>query len=308
MGLSKSKSNGRGLLRPLIAAISLFVLMTATMLSTSIFIKIVCIALNGFVVAGFFNGMHFCGHNSLFGHRNLNTFFGSLFATYIGMNFSSYRYFHYQHHRHTTVPGDSEPGGELKGLLHYLFCALNWDYIYAFQRLSIMSLFGYSPFFITTKKQAREVRIDAAILLLWMAGLIGLTIQFPMFMLLAYLIPLQIAYTLNFFLVIGEHYDVESGTNGLSNTRSFQVRNPLFHFFHYNGHLHAAHHHFPSLAPWQVPQAHDTIASELKFEPITYLEMNRRITRDLWNRRNLPASAPPTDRELSFNYKLEKSR
>ena len=267
--------------------------------------KLLLVAANGFMMAGFFSVMHYCCHGTFFTQKHMNRRFGQLLASAMLMNFAAYKFFHMQHHRRTTVVGDSEPAGEIRNVWQYFWYALNWDYITAFARMSIGSLFGYFPFFVRSEKACREVKVDAWLSLGFMAGMLWLTWLFPLQALLVYWLPVQLAFSLNFFYVIGEHSGVEAGDDPLQNTQTFARQNRLFSFFNHNSNFHAAHHCFPQVPPDNIPAAHKLIEEKLKYSPVGYIELNFQLLRSLLKNPLRSAPPPPPGRETSFFYKLE---
>lgn len=164
--------------------------------------KVLLVVASGFMMAGFFSVMHYCCHGTFFTQKYMNRRFGQLLASTMLMNFASYKFFHMQHHRRTTVVGDSEPAGEIRNVWQYFWSALNWDYITAFARMSLGGIFGYFPFFVRSQKACQEVKADAWLSLGFIAVILWLTWFFPFQTLLIYWLPVQLAFSLNFFYVI----------------------------------------------------------------------------------------------------------
>jgi fatty acid desaturase len=205
-----------------------------------------------------------------------------------------------QHHRRTAVVGDSEPVSEIRNIWQYVWYALNWDYILAFARMSLGSLFDYFPFFVRTQKAYCEVKVDAWLSLGVMAGMLWLTWLFPLQTLLLYWLPVQLAFSLNFFYVIGEHSGVDAGDDLLKNTQTFAQQNMVFKFFNHNSNFHAAHHCFPQVPPDNIPAAHKLIEEKLKYSPVGYIELNFQLLRSLLKSPLRSVPPPPSGRETSF--------
>ncbi len=238
----------------------------------------------GFVIASFFSIIHYAAHASLFKSKMANRWVGRFFGLILLSNFSLYRVFHMQHHRYTTVAGDSEPVGEIQSVAHYLFCALNWDYWFAFFRLSVLSVFDYFPEFIQKNQDQDAVQLNSVLVLIAIFVALILTLLFPMTLLTVYWIPLQLAYTFNFWLVIGEHGVGESTSDSFRNTRSFSGTTPLFQFVHFNSHLHAEHHLYPSVPPWNLDTLEDRLGFRFDYHDQSYWQFNRDLILDLIRR------------------------
>lgn len=283
----------------------LFVLSLLLLQPIGTVFRILLVLTNGFMIAGFFSVMHYCCHGTFFTEKEMNRRFGQLLASAMLINFSAYKFFHMQHHRRTTVDGDSEPVGEIRTVWQYFWYALNWDYITAFARMSIGSLFGYFPFFVRSQRACRKVKFDAWLSLGFMAGMCCLTWLFPLQALLIYWLPVQVAFSLNFFYVVGEHSGVKAGDDPLQNTQTFARQSRLFSFFNHNSNFHAAHHCFPQVPPDHIPAAHRQIAEKLKYSPVGYIELNLQLLRSLLRSPSRSIPPPPPGREVSFFYKLE---
>ena len=238
---------------------------------------VVTIPLAGFVMAGFYSGMHYLSHDSIFQNQKVNRAWGLVFSGLLLQNFSLYKFFHLKHHRFTGVDGDTEPAGEVKSLFHYLFYALNWDYFCAFVRMSTMSIFSYFPEFVSKDAQRKAVQHDAVVQFLCISLSLFATALFPIGMLKYYWLPLQFAMSLNFFLAFGEHFGCERSNNPFLNTRSFGRKPAIFKWFHWNANYHAEHHLFPRATPWSLEPIHNEFSSRFKFGSISYVKLNASI-------------------------------
>lgn len=300
------RNAGKGLVR----IVSTLVAFTATLVIAAhcktLLGAWVALGVAGFIMAGFYSAMHYLSHESVFETQPYNRGWGLVFAAILLQNFSLYKYFHLKHHQFTGVDGDSEPSGELKSFLHYIFYALNWDYFVAFLRMSVMSVFGYYPEFVSKKAHRRAVKIDAGFQLAVILAASILTVIFPLEMLTLYWIPLQLAMSLNFFLALGEHYGCERTRDPLRNTRCFGLKNASFEWFHWNANYHAEHHLFPRATPWSLAHLHAEFGSHFEFGPISYVSLNANIARNLLVAGKFFAS-PDLSTAPDFFYPLTKT-
>lgn len=273
------------------------------------FVKILLILFNGFIFSGFFSIIHYCSHDTFFKNKKINRIVGNFFSNLILLNFSMYKYFHLQHHRFTSVAGDSEPAGEITNIWKYLFYCLNWDFIFAFSRLSKASLLGYFPYFVKNKKAKKNIFYDELFSLLFLLILIIITVIFKLKMLIIFWIPLQLGISINYFLTIGEHYGCEQSKDIFSNTRNFAVQNFIFNFFHYYSNYHGVHHLYPLLPPVGVKKAYHEIGLKFKYHNISYISFNIELFKKILKShfsKNQHEQNHANEREKNFFYTLKK--
>lgn len=260
----------------------------------------------GFILSGCFSALHYCSHNTLYTNTLTNRLCGVLWSLPVLMNFSSYKFFHLEHHKFTSIAGDTEPAGDLKSIWTYMFYCLNWDFIYAFFRLSVLSLVNLYPAFIRTKKAQKDVKIDTLILFAFLVFFLFLTYRYPLVMIYCYWIPLQICFILNFIITLGEHFGCANSTNVLKNTRTFYITNVFFRFFYWNSNFHAEHHLFPKIRPWDLPKKHAEIAHQLMWIESSYISFTWKVLKGLSLKIPfyLPQSSTPQGRRKNFLFPL----
>lgn len=301
------QSNIYGLARIFTAILILSLTTYLISANQRIYLKLLLAFINGFIISGLFSNLHFCAHGTLFNKKWLNNFFGRASACFLLLNYSSYKYFHMQHHRHTAEPGDSEPAGEIRNVIWYFFYSLNWDYIFAFARISLASLFDFFPFFARSLKARKEIRRDSLFFIFTLSLALMLFYQYNVRFFWSYLVPLQIAYTINFFLVIGEHLPHVSENSMFGCSRTFSRQNLLFSFFHYNSNYHAAHHFLAYIPPSKLPRLQTILEEKQNVPPVGYIEFNKELIKSLWNNPKQKAAKAPEGREANFLYKLRRS-
>jgi fatty acid desaturase len=258
---------------------------------------------SGFVLAGHFNAMHYCSHDTFMPTKRANRFFGVLWALPIFMNFSLYRFFHRDHHRYTAVNGDPEPVGEIRGIWGYLKSMTNLDFVVPFFRMSLQSLTGRVPAFVRTRLELRDVQIDAVVLSAWTAAVavcVSLSLETAV---LYYGAPLLVAYAFNFCMALTEHYGCALTANTFASTRTMTIRSRLLRYYYWNSNFHVEHHLLPGVASWHLPELHGLIKHALVHKEESYLRFQFRVLKDLlWSKRRVPE--PVDGRCYDFNYPL----
>ena len=300
------KTNKNGFMSLIVTLLIISILSYLVLTVNNLWLVVFLELFLGFIFAGFFSVIHYCSHDTFFADKFLNRIFGPFFSSLILMNFSVYKYFHLQHHKYTGVEGDSEPAGEIPTIKHYFFYLLNWDYIFAFMRMSLASIFGYFPFFIKSDLAKKNIVIDTCFQLLVLVFIIFLTLKLPKELLLLYWLPLQLGLITNFILVIGEHYGCDQSGDNLVNTRSFAKQGLLFNFFHYYSNYHAEHHLYPYVAPWKLPLVHLKVKEKLKYKNMPYIKFNIEIIKNLFLQNKPVVKLVSKERESSFFYALSK--
>jgi fatty acid desaturase len=106
----------------------------------------------GALCVGWLSVIHECAHGLFVKNKRLNHLAAILWSCPTFLNFSLYRYFHLEHHRHTAVMGDTERGGTYKSIWTYIFGLLNiWWFPVRFMRLSILAACGRFPAYVRRK-------------------------------------------------------------------------------------------------------------------------------------------------------------
>jgi fatty acid desaturase len=262
--------------------------------------------LSGFVMSGLFSGMHYAAHGTIFHSRSINLVVGRIMATLIAMNFTLYKHFHLEHHRHTNVPGDTEVGGELRSIRHYFFYMLNWDFIGIFLKMQYRALLKREyPYFVASTKEAGRMNFDAIALTIWMTAMGVATLLFPLETLALYLIPLQLAWTFNYLFSLPEHYGCPESTNILKSTRTTVLASKVIQLFYWNSNYHAEHHLIAAAPFHSLPAINRQIASQLHVVETSYLSFHIQLVKRLLQEGYTPAPAP-LNRIQSFHYPTRK--
>lgn len=297
------RSNTQGLIKSVSVVASYLLLVVIGIKANNLVIWFLLWPMAGFVLSGFFSAVHYSTHGTLYKNRRLNRWLGLTWSLPIFLNASLYKYFHAEHHRHANVSGDTEPAGAIKNIGYYLFFCLNWDFIYAFLRMSILSLINRYPFFIKSNVARKEVRQDTWSLFFWFLLSVLLTWFFPKAMAFTYWIPLQCAWIFNYICSLPEHYNCATNQDGYANTRTMKP-NALFQYFYWNSNYHAEHHIYPSIPFYNLGKIHTLISDHQQHCETSYLRFHwQAIKTLLLLPKDNPVSASAAEgRFYSFAY------
>lgn len=236
--------------------------------------------IQGFILSGFLGAAHDCAHGSFSRRPIVNHLAGAFWASTVLFNYTLYKYFHLEHHRYTTVPGDTEPLGVFKGFWDYVRSLPTTAFFVSFWIMSVQTTFGRFPHFVKTRKARRDVRIDNFALFTWILLAAALTVIWPRQSLLFYWGPMAIYFPMVFLTSLPEHYGCDEGPDPLSNTRSMSP-NFLFRYIFWNGNYHAEHHVYPNLPSHNLPRLHALIGNKFKFRESSYVRFHVSLVREL---------------------------
>lgn len=261
----------------------------------------------GIILAGLHSILHYCCHGTFVPGTRGNRVFGQVAGSLVLMNSALYRAFHLTHHRLTGEAGDPEPDGAFTRLRQYAFAMLNVDYIVAFARMSVASLWHRYPDFVRSPRERRAIRRDSLLLVAWVCLVAGATFLWPWVVLNVYLIPLVIAGTVNFLSALPEHYYAERSGNPWRNTNSVYTRSVWFRFLYWNSNYHAEHHLFPGVPSWRLPQVSKRVKKYLSHTETSYVAFHRKLLSDLASGRAALEEQPIGEgRRADFWYPLNK--
>jgi fatty acid desaturase len=233
------------------------------------------------ILAGFLGAAHDCAHGTFAKSPAMNRVAGTLWASLGLFNFTLFKYYHREHHRYTTLPGDTEPGGRFSSVWEYLTAPKTILFFFmSFWRMSFQSLKGQFPYFVRTPRARRDVVLDTFVQATWWVAVVAATIARPHDLVVAYWAPVPVYMFIVFFTALPEHYGCEEGSNGWRNTRTI-ISNPIFRFFFWNGNFHADHHLYPGVPPRNLPKLHSFIGAKLMFVEASYLRFHVALLWDL---------------------------
>lgn len=228
--------------------------------------------LQALLLVGCQEAKHLSVHGTFFSNRYLNDAVGIVCAALFGVNFFTYRYFHFAHHRATCTEADPE------GRLYSLSWRTRWIWLLAPVELPWVAWhIGRTawPMAPANKRLQRHLALG------WMAtfGLLivaGLRVA-PGAIACAYLIPLLMFSWIDFILTQAEHYGVAIAS--MSHNRdprsiSHDIVLPFgLGWVTLHRALHRVHHGNPSLRWFQTPGA---LKADATATPLAYGMFARR--------------------------------
>ncbi|MFE0425498.1 fatty acid desaturase family protein [Streptomyces sp. NPDC058953] len=264
--------------------------------------------LAGFVVASLHNVLHCASHGTFMKTYNGNRVAGQVSGTFLLMNSAMYRVFHMHHHRNTHTVEDPEPDGSITTLGQYIMAMLNVEYFLGFLRMSAASLTHRYPYFVTTDRARSAIRRDTFILLAWILTVTVLTVLWPMVMVTLYIAPTCVAWVVNNFAIMPEHYYAERSDNPWRNTNSVYTRSKWFGFLNWNTNYHAEHHLYPGIPAWNLQQVSRRVRHHLAFTETSYFRFHARVLADVISGRAKEQEAEVEEgRTTTFYYPLKKA-
>lgn len=200
------------------------------------------------ILNGALSASHEGVHGNLARHPGVNRAFAELWSLPLLLNFSLYRAYHLEHHRHTRMEGDPEPQAEFRSPWGYLLAAPFLGLVTLVQMwgTSLLTLAGRFPRYVRTARQRRAVRRDAVLVLLATAVAVGAAIVSPSLVLAAWGAPLLLSSPVFTLTALPEHYGCPRVPDPLAATRS-TVSNRVFSYLYWENNLHAEHHLLPGV-------------------------------------------------------------
>ena len=235
----------------------------------------------GFLLSCFFDAAHECIHNNFSSSTQLNRLAGTLWLLPVLTNFSQYKCYHLEHHKHTKVSGDPEIPIFFSSIREYLSSFLRATFV-AHIRTSIEMTLGQMPIYVRSENTRRDIHLNTLALFLWLVCMITCTILFWRYTVLLYWCPLLFVYPIGLFTVTLEHYGCDEGSCLLSNTRSISS-NFLFRSLVWNGNYHAEHHAYPSIPAHNLPRLHALIGKHFKYQESSYILFHFKLIKRLLN-------------------------
>ncbi len=244
-----------------------------------------------FVVLGtllnfLYAGQHELSHWTVFKTRWLNNVFGHLFGSTVLMPREHDRMEHYQHHRHTQDP---ELDGELQGapwftLRDYLLYASGLSYWtnLVWRTINTAFKFKFPDFFVD--KQRRLATFEARCYLLGYAVIALTSWHFQSWFAVSYwLAPLFATKFIHNCQNLAEHTGMPNEPDILINTRTIKS-NALLDWLAWNMPYHTAHHTYPAVPFYKLPELHAEMVAGMGHEPetISYLAYQTHMLKKLW--------------------------
>ncbi|MCW6510275.1 fatty acid desaturase [Lichenifustis flavocetrariae] len=233
-------------------------------------------------------GQHEMSHWTVFKTKKLNEIFGRLFGFVLFYPRDFDQIQHFAHHRYTQDwEGDGELARDRYSLTSYLLWVLGPTYWYTRARRILRFSFGIvsEPYIPESRKPEviREARWHLAgyALIAFVSVLTGswLALQLWLLPMLALKPVHQLQNTI-------EHLGLPHVDTITENTRSTRT-NAVMRWMAWNMQYHTAHHAFPGVPCYKLPELHKTIFVEKGRKPqaMTYLGFQWAVVKAFWNGR-----------------------
>ena len=248
-------------------------------------IALFCI--QGILINCLYAGVHELSHKTVFKTEKLNEFFGRLFCFTLLMGRDQDKFEHYQHHRHTQdVELDAEiVGGKPFNIFTYLLYFSGISYwpgrIAEVFRLALGQTERW-PHLSNT--QFKTVHKEARIMLVLYAVIILVSVMLGSSAALSYwILPMLSMKWFHMLQNIVEHTGMPHEKEILVNTRTVKA-NPLMKWLFWNMPYHTAHHTYPMIPFFKLPELHQEIVDKLGSEPptVSHFGFQKHMLRKLW--------------------------
>lgn len=216
------------------------------------------------------NASHECCHGSFCVVRQLNDFFGEVFAVFELSSFAVVRREHLTHHRYL---GDLEKDLDLSGLASYgLERYLNRNILFEHLRRALLLDGLRLPvslcfFDLCSPLWAKICRFFFVFMLM------GLAISFPVFFGLLVFLPYFYAFQIHKYLMdVIDHGGLIGNVSKYDKTRNFLVSNKFMSwlFLPRNDGYHLVHHLYPSLSVEVLPKMHKLLLERERYRQLSH--------------------------------------
>lgn len=243
-------------------------------------------AVHGCLINFLYAGQHEMSHATVFRTKKLNEVFGRTFGFVLFYPRDFDQIQHFAHHRYTQDwEGDGELARERYSLASYLLWVLGPTYWYTRVRRILRFSAGVvsEPYIPASQKPVviREARWHLAgyalIALLSLAAHSWAAV-------ILWLLPMLVLKPVHQLQNTIEHLGLPHVETITENTRSTRT-NALMRWMCWNMQFHTAHHAFPGVPCYRLPELHETIFVEKNRKPpsMTYLGFQWAVVKAFWN-------------------------
>ena len=241
-------------------------------------LTLIFMLLQGIFIVFLFTLLHETVHRSPFALPVLNRIAGVVSSYLIFLPAEWFRYFHYEHHRYTHIPGKdpelahAKPETLCQYLIHVSGVPTWWDQIKTIFRNAFFTFdYVYIP-----KSAHKKIRNEARMMILIYSLLVGMSLIYPLgFLVYVWLIPILLGQPFLRLYLMAEHDRCPFVSNMFENTRT-TLTNRLVRKLAWNMPFHVEHHTYPSVPFHKLPKLHSLIESHIKETEQGYLNFNRK--------------------------------
>jgi len=219
----------------------------AAVMTTSWPLRMALWVVSGLIFLGAVAGEHEAIHGNLFHSKLANEASGFVCGALVLLYpWAAYRASHFDHHRWTRAPGDTEPVAVFRSIPEYLFFApLGSFYVWGYHwAITLRTMAGRPPALIRTAHQRRLTIVNGVFLL----AIAVAVVAFAVFVdwrpvVYGWLAP-ALVFGMFFapMAALPEHYELPYGPDSpLVTSRSIRS-NPIMRFAYWGTNYHASHH------------------------------------------------------------------
>jgi len=243
-------------------------------------------ASQGILINCLYAGVHELSHNTVFKTRRLNVFFGRLFTFVLLMGRDQDKFEHFQHHRYTQdIERDAEIAGAkpftLRSYLLYFFGLSYWPYRVG--EVLKLAAGATAQWPHLSPAQFRVVHREARLMLVGYALIAVLAIRFGSAApLTLWLLPMLCMKWFQMLQNTVEHTGMPHEDDIVRNTRTVRA-NAVMRWLLWNMPYHTAHHSYPIVPFFRLPELHAEVVASLGKEPptVTHWEFQKYMLRKL---------------------------
>jgi fatty acid desaturase len=244
--------------------------------------------IHGTLINFLYAGQHEMSHWTVFRTKKLNEYFGRLFGFVLFYPRDFDQIQHFAHHRYTNEwEGDGELQRDRYSLLSYLLWVLGPTYWYTrVRRIVRFSLGIVSEPYILPGRRAEVIRearwhLAGYGLIALLSVLTGSWIAVQL-----WLLPMLVMKPVHQLQNTIEHLGLPHVDTITENTRTTRT-NAVMRWMCWNMQFHTAHHAFPGVPCYRLPDLHKTIFVEKGKKPhsMTYLGFQWAVVKAFWNGR-----------------------
>jgi fatty acid desaturase len=240
--------------------------------------------LGAFLLLGPAVAIHEAMHGNLYKSMRTNNVAGILWGLPILIPYATYKPAHFDHHRFTHAPGETEPLARFNSLFEYV---VGGPVVTAWFTLSlwidtVKVLVGRPPAYVHTAKQRRLILINAAVLFVAFAVVITCFVLNWRATLFLWAIPWLMARTLIEVLVaLPEHYECDFGPATAFRTTRTTQSNPVLRFFYWDSNYHVGHHLVAKIPSQKLHRLQPLIDERCEYRNDSYFRWHAGLIRRL---------------------------
>ena len=232
----------------------------------------------GIFIIFLFTLLHETVHKSPFASESINRIAGLVCGYLIFLPVLWFRYFHFEHHRNTHIPGkDPELDDPKPSTLSQYLVYVSGISIWKSQIKTLFkNAFGKIDYSYLPKSSHSRIRAEARVMLLvYTLILIVSLVSQTAVLIEIWIIPILLGQPFLRLYLMAEHDRCPFVTNMFENTRT-TFTNAFVKKLAWNMPYHVEHHTYPSVPFHKLPALHELIHCHIKESEQGYIKFNRK--------------------------------